>query len=302
MWLHHQGGFTSPRFPELFERYCERAADALGDLIGYACTINEPQGLGLSGYVLGINPPGHKGDVDGAASATDNLIEAHRRSRAAIRSHTNAPVGICLAIPDLQYEDGALHGGIGLELESEINDRFFELARDDDFIGVQTYTRFRIGPEGPRSPGHEWADLSRELTETDETTQMGYEFYPRAVGGAVRRAWKSTGGVPILVTENGVATVNDERRIRYIDMAMRETLACIAEGIDVRSYIYWSLLDNFEWALGFKPTFGLIAVDRGTFARRPKPSAYWLGDVARAGALPAHAPLPDPSRLQEERL
>jgi beta-glucosidase len=286
MWLHHQGGFASPRFPELFERYCERAAAALGDLIGYACTINEPQGLGLAGYVLGINPPGHKGDVDGAARTTENLLEAHRRSRAAIRSHTDAPVGICLAIPDLQYEEGAQPGQSGLELESQINDRYFELARDDDFIGVQTYTRFRIGPDGHRSPGHEWADLSRELTETDETTQMGYEFYPRALGGAIRRAWRSTGGVPILVTENGVATVNDERRIQYIAGAMRETLACVAEGIDIRSYIYWSLLDNFEWALGFKPTFGLVSVDRKTFARLPKPSAYWLGDVARAGELP----------------
>ncbi len=286
MWLHHQGGFTSPRFPELFERYCEHAAAALGDLIGYACTINEPQGLGLSGYVLGINPPGGKGDAAGAEQATANLLEAHRRSAAAIRSRTRAPVGICLALPDLQYEDGARPGNSGFELESQISDRFFELARKDDFIGVQTYTRFRIGPEGPRGPGHEWSDLSRELTETDETTQMGYEYYPQALGGAIRRAWKSAGGIPILVTESGIATAIDEKRIRFIEAAMRETLACIAEGIEVRSYIYWSLMDNFEWAFGYRPTFGLIAVDRKTLARRPKPSAYWLGEVARAGALP----------------
>jgi len=286
IWLHHQGGFTAPRFPELFERYCERAAVALGDLIGYACTINEPQGLGLSGYVLGINPPGKKGDVEGAHLATENLLEAHRRGAAAIRRWTKAPVGICLALPDLQYEDGAQPGRSGLELESRISDRFFELARKDDFIGVQTYTRFRFGPEGPRGSGHEWSDLSRELTETDEMTQMGYDYYPQALGGAIRRAWKSAGGVPILVTESGVATAIDEKRIRYMDAAVRETLACIAEGIDVRGYIYWSLLDNFEWSFGYRPTFGLIAVDRQTLARRLKPSAYWLGEVARTRALP----------------
>ena len=286
MWLHHQGGFTWPRFPELFERYCDRAAAELGDLIGYACTINEPQGLGLSGYVLGINPPGRKGDIDGAARTTENLLEAHRRGAAAIRRRAEAPVGICLALPDLQYEDGSQPGESGFEVESRISDRFFELARNDDFIGVQTYTRFRVGPEGPRGPGHEWSNLSRGLVETNETTQMGYEYYPQAVGGGIRRAWKSAGGVPIVVTESGIATAFDEKRIRYMDTALRETLACIAEGIDVRGYIYWSLLDNFEWAFGYGPTFGLIGVDRKTFARHPKPSAYWLGDVARAGALP----------------
>jgi beta-glucosidase len=286
LWLHSMGGFASDRFVELFERYCDRSAAALGHLIGYACTINEPQGLGQSGYLLGINPPGHTDDRDGAQRATEHLLEAHRAGAAAIRSHTRAPVGVCLALPDIQYEDGAQPGSTSLELESQINDQFFELARKDDFIGVQTYTRFRIGPEGSRSPGHDWSDTLRELDETDETTQMGYENYPQALGAAIRRAWRSTGGIPILVTENGIATAIDEKRVQYMDTAMREVLTCIGEGIDVRSYIYWSLLDNFEWALGYAPTFGLVAVDRTTFERRPKPSAQWLGEVAKTGRLP----------------
>ena len=77
-----------------------------------------------------------------------------------------------------------------------------------------------------------------------------------------------------------------EKRIAFMDTALREVQACVAEGIDVRSYLYWSLLDNFEWAFGYTPTFGLVAVDRQTFERHPKPSAAWLGDVARAGKLP----------------
>ncbi len=114
---------------------------------------------------------------------------------------------------------------------------------------------------------------------------MGYEYYPKALGASIRRAWKSTGGIPILVTESGIATAIDEKRVRFIDAAMRETLACIAEGIDVRSYIYWSLFDNFEWSFGYRPKFGLIGVDRKTLARRLKPSAYWFGDVARTAEL-----------------
>ena len=89
----------------------------------------------------------------------------------------------------------------------------------------------------------------------------------------------------MLVTESGIATSNDEKRIHYIHTALREVVACLAEGIDVRSYLYWSLLDNFEWALGYAPTFGLVEVDRETFERRPRPSLRWLGQVARAELL-----------------
>jgi beta-glucosidase len=285
-WLHERGGLSAGDFPELFARYCDRAARDLGDLIGYACTINEPQGLGSSGWMLGINPPGHTDDRDGAQRAAANLLEAHRLGAAAIRSQAGVPVGLTLALPDVQYEDGAQPGTTSLELESGVSDQFFELARHDDFIGVQAYTRFRIGPEGPRSPGHDWSDTTRELTETDATTQMGYEFYPQALGRAIRRAHKSCPGVPILVTESGIATAFDEKRIAYIEAAMREVQACLAEGIDVRGYLYWSLLDNFEWAFGYAPAFGLVAVDRSTFTRHPKPSLAWLGAVARARELP----------------
>jgi beta-glucosidase len=285
-WLNEAGGFASERFPALFERYCDRAAAALGDLIGVACTINEPQGLGSSGYLLGINPPGHTDDREGAQRAVDNLLEAHRLGAAAIRSRFNIPVGVTLAMPDIQYEDGAQPGDSSLEVESRVIDWFLELAKKDEFVGVQTYTRFRIGPEGPRSPGHDWSDLQREMTESETTTQMGYEDYPQALGGAIRRAAKSCPGLPILVTESGIATAHDERRIAYMEAALREVQACLAEGIDVRSYLYWSWLDNFEWALGYAPTFGLVGVDRQTFARHPKPSAAWLGNVARNRSLP----------------
>jgi beta-glucosidase len=284
-WLHDHGGFAYEGFPQLFERYCDHAAHALGDRIRFACTINEPQGLGSSGWLLGINPPGHDDDRDGAQRAVDNLLEAHRLGAAAIRSRAGIPVGVTLALPEIQYEDGATPGNSSLELEARVSDWFLELARQDDFIGVQTYTRFRIGPEGPRSPGHDWSDHTREMVETDQTTQMGYEYYPQALGGAIRRAHRSCPGVPILVTESGIATSVDEKRIAYIDTGLREVLACRAEGIDVRSYLYWSLLDNFEWAFGYAPTFGLVAVDRQTFARQPRPSASWLGAVARSGAV-----------------
>jgi beta-glucosidase len=155
-WLQANGGFLLDRFPALFARYCEVATAALGDLIAYACTINEPEGLGEGGYVLGVNPPGRKGDVAAMWRVAEQVLEAHRLGAAAIRSRATIPVGVTLALPDLQYEDGARPGRHHIELNSQVSDRFFALAHHDDFIGVQTYTRNRFGPEvrvGPTSSG-----------------------------------------------------------------------------------------------------------------------------------------------------
>ncbi len=113
---------------------------------------------------------------------------------------------------------------------------------------------------------------------------MGYEFWPEALEAAIREA-SAVAGVPIIVTENGLATDDDSRRIAYVARALRGVAACLRDGLAVRGYTYWSALDNFEWALGYRPTFGLIAVDRRTQRRTVKPSARWLGGIARANGF-----------------
>jgi beta-glucosidase len=90
----------------------------------------------------------------------------------------------------------------------------------------------------------------------------------------------------LFVTENGIGTPDDELRIDYIRQALSGVLDAIDEGVDVRGYSYWSLLDNFEWIFGYRPKFGLVGVDRSTFFRSPKPSADWLSSVAKSNALP----------------
>jgi beta-glucosidase len=279
-WLQDLGGGASPRFVDLFERYCDRAAAALGDLLGLASTFNEPEGVGEGGYLLGVNPPGRRDDLDGFWRVIENLLAAHRRGAAVIRERAGVPVGVTLAMPDIQYEDGAVAGSHHAELGAAATDRFLELARDDEWVGVQNYTRNRFGPEGPRGPHVEWG--AGEAVESENTTQLGQEIYPAALGNAIRRAWRATGGTTIYVTESGIATELDAKRIAFIDASLGEVTACLAGGIDVRSFLYWSLLDNFEWSLGYRPKFGLVAVDRETFERRPKPSAAWLGEFARA--------------------
>jgi beta-glucosidase len=155
-------------------------------------------------------------------------------------------------------------------------DVFLNVTKGDDFLGVQVYTRMLIGPKG-------WAGYEEGVPVLD----MGYEFYPASLEHCLRRAWDYTGGsVPLLVTENGIGTTDDDQRIDYVRQALSGVLRALDDGVDVRGYTYWSLLDNFEWAMGYKPKFGLFSVDRDTFARRAKPSAAWLASVAAANALP----------------
>jgi beta-glucosidase len=145
---------------------------------------------------------------------------------------------------------------------------FVEASRDDDWVGVQTYTRVRIGIEDGRPV--------EVLDPSATTTLSGWEFYPGALGGAVRRVAAVVGAVPIIVTENGIATSDDDQRIAYVRGALDSLQAAIDDGIDVRGYLHWSMLDNYEWG-DFTPTFGLVAVDRETFARSPRASLAWLG-------------------------
>jgi beta-glucosidase len=144
---------------------------------------------------------------------------------------------------------------------------FLRASKGDDFVGVQTYTRGVLGADG-----------TLISNPTAERTQTGWEFYPPALGGAVRRAALAAGEVPIIVTENGVATDDDMRRIAYTTGALQSLRAAMDDGVDVRGYFHWSMLDNWEWG-HWEPTFGLVAVDRTTFARTPKPSLRWLGDL-----------------------
>jgi beta-glucosidase len=180
-------------------------------------------------------------------------------------------VGITLALQEYQ----ALPGGEerAARLRHDVNDVFLEAIRGDDFLGVQVYSRVRVGVEGLAGP-----------EEGVELTQMGYEFWPEALEAMIRHA-SAVAQIPMIVTENGIATEDDSRRIAYVERALHGVDACLRDGLDVRGYTYWSALDNFEWNFGYRPTFGLIGVDRSTQVRTPKPSARWLGNIARNNAL-----------------
>ena len=276
-WLAARGGWESPDAPERFGRLCERVTAHLGDLIGYGCTINEPNIVSLMGYEYGIFPPGVR-DTDRRARVSDAFCRGHRLAVEALRSGPGSfPVGLTLSMNDYQAVEG---GEAKLEEVRRANeDVFLEATGGDDFVGVQTYSRARVGPSGMLGP-----------EPGVPVTQMGYEYWPQSLEATIRRAWSVTGGIPVVVTENGIGTDDDDQRRAFVSEALAGVRRCLDDGIDVRGYIHWSLMDNFEWVLGYVPTFGLVAVDRQEFRRVPKPSAAWLGRVARANSLEAGAP------------
>lgn len=291
-WLAAAGGWEARDTPEKFARFCERAVAHLGDLIPFACTLNE---VNLGPLLTALMPrmAAARGESWYAAAARavgsdparfspflyaltdrgrETILAAHRRGAEAIKAGApSCAVGMTLAMQDIQAGPGGEE--TAARMRRELFDAYLERTRGDDFVGVQTYSRMRFGPSGPLGP-----------EEGVEPTQMGYEFWPEALEATIRYASAAT-GLPVVVTENGVATDDDARRIAYVERALRGVAACLRDGIDVRGYTYWSAMDNFEWAFGYRPTFGLIAVDRRTQARTVKPSARWLGNVARAGGF-----------------
>ncbi len=292
-WFAAKGGWEVLENAGLFARYCERATAYLGDLIAGACTLNEPN-VGMLIQQLGFAPPDEQllnspsrkaaakavgSDLFSAFPACcrqfpvrDTFLKAHRMAYDAIKSGPgDFPVGMTLAMSEHQAEPGG--EAVRDRMQHEIDDVYLDVARGDDFIGVQTYTRSRYGAQGvlPSEAGV-------------ETTQMGYEFWPEALEATIRYAAQYT-GLPVIVTENGIGTEDDSRRIEYVRRALQGVQHCLEDGLEVRGYCYWSIFDNFEWTFGYRPKFGLIEVDRQTQKRTPKPSATWLGEIARKGTL-----------------
>ena len=292
LWFAMRGGFEVADGADLFARFCGRATERLGHLIGMATTFNEANILGLRKVIPRFasdaaaenaramiaaaarrtNSPQFSSMLFGDPDKIDAvMLDAHAKGYAAIKAaRPDLPVGVTLSMQEIQ---GVGEGHRGKEAEETMYGGWIEAARRSDFIGVQTYSRLRIGPNGllPPTPG---APL----------TDMGYENYPPAIGHTIRYAAKHI-GKPLYLTETGIGTTDDAARVAFIKATMDEVSQCIDDGIDVKGYLYWSLLDNFEWTSGYAKKFGLVEVDRKTFKRTLKPSARYLGMRAKANRI-----------------
>ncbi|ACL38420.1 glycoside hydrolase family 1 [Pseudarthrobacter chlorophenolicus A6] len=294
LWLLQSGGWEGARTAELFARYCDRAMTHLGHLIGVACTLNEPNlPWLLESFGIGGEAPENRGSVPVWAAAAERLgvdpssvapfqfcsteagfavkLASHQAATAVIKAHRpDLRVGWTLANSDIQSIPGG--EAIADKVRRDVNERFLEASRGDDFVGIQTYGRTVYGPEG-HAPAPDGV----------ETNQMGEEIYPQGLEATIREAARIA-GIPVIVTENGLATEDDTQRLAYLQTAVEGVASCLADGIEVGGYIAWTAFDNYEWVFGYRPKFGLIAVDRTTQERTPKESAHWLGSFAREHA------------------
>jgi beta-glucosidase len=281
-WFAQRGGWMAQDAVELFGRFVERVASRLGDRMTYACTVNEPQIVALMAYGRGKFPPGHT-DMAEAFQVNATLMQAHRTATQALRAGAGSPlIGTCLQLPHVEpldptnEGDVATAGGLkGLLVDSHLAD--LSSGGDvGDWVGVQYYTRIRVDSTS--------ANVVAPAPEGSETTQLGWEVFPEGLRHSVRAA--AGVGLPVIVTENGIATQDDRQRVRFLHAHLSVLRDLLEDGTDVRGYLHWTSFDNFEWSEGYHPTFGLVGIDRQDGLRRVvRPSAELFGDVARSGSL-----------------
>ncbi len=290
-WLITTGGWEEESTVEYFKNYCIYVVEHLGDQMEYICTINCAnvgsqmcsEALELQSNIpisaerqllmtetakafglvkenranIFLSPRTEEGDR--------LIMRAHEAARDAMKAVCpHLMVGITLSLLDIQAETDNKVEAIA-EWEKDFK-HYLPFLQKDDFIGIQNYTRKFIGDKS-----------SMSASEEIELTEQGYEFYPEALSNVIRKVAEEI-SLPIIVTENGVCTTDDTRRVEFIQRAVAGVQACIADGIHVKGYLYWSLLDNYEWYKGFVKKYGLIGVDRITQNRMPKLSLYVLGD------------------------
>ncbi len=204
--------------------------------------------------------------VSAASDNGDEIVcRAHVAARKAIKEvNPNIKVGITLSLHDMQWKEGGEE-----RAKKEWNEEFLHYIpyiKEDDFFGLQNYTRTTFDKDGI-------VPVSSDV----KMTLMDYENYPEALEHVIRTVSKELKDMPILITENGIATSDDKERCEFIEKALAGVMNCIEDGINVVGYCHWSLLDNFEWQKGYALTFGLCAVDRKTQIRSPKESLALLG-------------------------
>lgn len=313
-WLISQGGWEAEQTVDSFKKYVTVVMNHMGSELTHVCTINEANmGIQLTRIIekfkkrrleafedtksalsggqneaqVGINlkassqqlsmveageafgiPPAEVATFLSSRSPKGQkiIMDCHVGAREIIKqAYPEIRVGLSLSLYDYQVlgEDTGYAG----KLWSEDFEQFLPHIQNDDFIGVQNYTRKLIEGDG-----------EAEIPKGSVVTEMGNEFYPHSLKNVCSRiaeVWEKE----LLITENGVSTSDDSLRQEHLKVVFKDIQEGMEAGLNITGYLHWSLLDNFEWQLGYSQKFGLIGVDRSSMKRSPKESLWLLGKL-----------------------
>ncbi len=301
-WVYEEGSWANSNVVEYFNNYVEKIMKSLPEEVVYFNTINEPGIFTFFGYFSTNKFPPGIADEKIFFKASNNVIDAHKKARDTIKKYRpNGKVGMTHALQEWEDEDNKR---IKQYLKYNLEDKFLEASKDDDFIGLQTYTIVRFPKSILLSIATPilldipfirrfilprilqiFAGRNGRIDENTRTTKMGYEYRPEAVLYNIKRLTRYFEGKDIFITENGIATDNDEERIEFVTAVLLDIHNYLESNNNVIGYLYWSLLDNFEWDLGYQMNFGLVEVDKQTFERKPHKSAVWFGKISKNNEL-----------------
>lgn len=305
-WFEQKGAFLNPDAPAMFERFCRKVVEAMGDLCSFWITFNEPNVYSTLGYVTGEFPPGKFGKVGSAFHVMSAQARAHARAYRAIHEiQPQAQVGWAQHYIVFQPVNGQLDGVVASLQSQSFNEGFFQLIEQGrfnlpfnlvggsapeaagacDFVGLNVYNRFHVDFD-LKSAGQLFGRVfvPPDAPQGDSGVEKPYgEAFPGAIRAAVKRAARF--GKPIYITENGIPDRTDRLRPWLIVNALREAHALIKEGHDIRGYFHWTLTDNFEWAEGWWLRFGLIALDPITQQRTMRASGDLYRQIIRCKGI-----------------
>jgi len=312
LWLARKGGWENENIIEHFSRFAEKAVLEYGGRVRYWITINEPLVLAFIGYFKGEWPPG-KQSFEEMLYVSRNMLKAHiaayrkMKRAAASRPGVSPPaIGLAKAVTAFHPCSGAsIPDRISAHLRNEFQNHAFiksamqgrihfppyvserlDGARALDFIGLNYYFREFVHHKSPlKENPFGWICSKAHHYDAGKRTEMGWEIYPKGIYEVIMDFRKY--GLPIMVTENGISTYDDNVRIEYIKEHLRYILKAIEKGAPLKGYLHWSLLDNFEWAEGYKQKFGLAGVDLKTQERVVRGSARFLASVIERGMIPS---------------
>ena len=291
-WFAKKGGFAHPDAPEIFARYCRVVIEALGDSVRFYATINEPNVYATHGYLYGAWPPfkrarvGWKkiGKEDGTSEKTgavarfSHLLDYFTVERQLVQAHIAAynaikevrPNALVSVVKHVHYfsHDGKWHHRLMAKLASYFQtDRYLNrMIAYSDMIGLNYYRNTRFGE-------------TRDFLRTD----MDWKALPSGIYGALMQLKKFN--KPVFVAEAGLADEDDDLRGQYISVQVQAMQRAMDAGVDVRGHMYWSLLDNYEWALGTEKRFGLVEIDYDTLERHIRPSAYVYKEIIKRNSV-----------------